>query len=100
MISDDVDLLPALLLPLAGPEQFDEEDMQKLHEDLQYLPDDKKREEDPDIRRILLEALMKVEDLLSNNSGEVMHMHHSFEIVPTYFVCLTCRPFINNYLIN
>lgn len=60
LLSEDVDLLPALLLPLAGPEQFDEDDMQKLPEDLQYLPDDKKREEDPDIRRILLEALMKV----------------------------------------
>ncbi|KAL5477998.1 hypothetical protein EMCRGX_G024871 [Ephydatia muelleri] len=60
LLSEDVDLLPALLLPLAGPEQFDEEDVQKLPEDLQYLPDDKKREEDPDIRKILLEALMKL----------------------------------------
>ena len=60
LLSEDVDLLPSLLLPLAGPEQFDEEEMQKLPEDLQYLPDDKKREEDPDIRKILLEALMKV----------------------------------------
>ena len=60
LLSEDVDLLPALLLPLAGPEQFDEEDVQKLPEDLQYLPDNKKREEDPDIRKILLEALMKV----------------------------------------
>lgn len=66
LLSEDVDLLPSLLLPLAGPEQFDEEEMQKLPEDLQYLPDDKKREEDPDIRKILLEALMK---LCSTKSG-------------------------------
>lgn len=55
-----MDILPSLLLPLAGPEQFEEEKMEKLPEDLQYLPDDKKREEDPDIRKMLIEALMKV----------------------------------------
>ena len=55
-----MDVLPALLLPLAGPEQFMEDEIEKLPEDLQYLPDDKQREPDPDIRRMLLEALMKV----------------------------------------
>ena len=55
-----MDLLPSLLLPLAGPEQFAEEDMERLPEDLQYLPDDKTREQDPDIRKMLLEALLKV----------------------------------------
>ena len=28
--------------------------------DLQYLPEDKKREDDPDIRKMLLEALLLV----------------------------------------
>lgn len=55
-----MDLLPSLLLPLAGPEQFAEEEMEKLPEDLQYLADDKARELDPDIRKMLLEALLKV----------------------------------------
>lgn len=52
--------MPSVLLPLAGPEQFEEDEMEKLPEDLQYLPDDKEREPDPDIRKMLLEALMKV----------------------------------------
>ncbi len=59
-MSEEVDILPALLLPLAGPEQFDEEDMDQLPMDLQYLPEDKTREPDPDIRTMLLEALLKV----------------------------------------
>nr|CAI5858170.1 unnamed protein product [Callosobruchus analis] len=57
LLGEDVDILPRLLLPLAGNEEFDEEDNEKLPLELQYLPDDKKREEDPDIRCILLEAI-------------------------------------------
>jgi hypothetical protein len=48
------------LLPLAGPEELDDEDMEKLPEDLQYLPPDKEREDDPDIRIMLIETLMLV----------------------------------------
>ncbi len=59
-MSDAVDLLPKLLLPLAGPEEFDEEDNDKLPIDLQYLGEDKTREQDPDIRKMLLEALTQV----------------------------------------
>ena len=55
--------MPSLLLPLAGPEEFSEEETDKLPEDLQYLPTDKTREEDADIRKMLLEALMKVWDI-------------------------------------
>lgn len=54
LLSDDVDILPRLLLPLAGPEEFDDEDNEKLPADLQYLSEDKKREDDPDIRFVLL----------------------------------------------
>lgn len=50
LLSDEVDILPSLLLPLAGNEEFDDEDNDKLPCDLQYLPEDKQREEDPDIR--------------------------------------------------
>ena len=60
LLGDGVDILPSLLLPLAGPEEFSEEETAKLPEDLQYLPDDKTREEDPDVRKMLLEALTKV----------------------------------------
>ena len=60
LLGEDVDILPSLLLPLAGPEEFSEEETDKLPEDLQYLPTDKTREGDPDIRKMLLQALTKV----------------------------------------
>lgn len=60
LLSEEVDILPSLLLPLAGSEQFEEEEMEKLPEDLQYLSDNKERDPDPDIRKMLLEALMKL----------------------------------------
>lgn len=60
LLSDKVDLLPRLLLPLAGPEEFDDDDTERLPDDLQYLPPDKQREPDPDIRKMLMEAIFKV----------------------------------------
>lgn len=50
LLSEEVDILPCLLLPLAGNTEYDEEDNDKLPLELQYLPEDKKREDDPDIR--------------------------------------------------
>lgn len=64
LLSEAVDLLPKLLLPLAGPEEFDEEDNDKLPIDLQYLSEDKTRERDPDIRKMLLEALTQVSSFI------------------------------------
>ncbi|KAJ7338265.1 hypothetical protein JRQ81_011009 [Phrynocephalus forsythii] len=58
LLSEAVDLLPFLLLPLAGPEEFPEEEMERLPLDLQYLPPEKQREPDPDIRKMLLEATL------------------------------------------
>lgn len=55
-----MDILPFLLLPLAGPEDFSEEEMERLPVDLQYLPPDKQREPDADIRKMLVEAVMLV----------------------------------------
>ena len=60
LLSETVDILPHLLLPLAGPEELDEEEMEKLPPDLQYLGEEKERESDPVIRRMLLESLLQV----------------------------------------
>jgi len=40
--------------------------MDKLPDDLQYLPPDKEREEDPDIRIMLLETLILVYNFIRN----------------------------------
>uniref|UniRef100_A0A336LMG7 Protein HGH1 homolog n=1 Tax=Culicoides sonorensis TaxID=179676 RepID=A0A336LMG7_CULSO len=60
LLSPKVDILPYLLLPLAGPEEFDDEDNDKLPVECQYLGADKKREDDPDIRKMLLESLAQL----------------------------------------
>nr|CAG4648739.1 EOG090X08WK [Polyphemus pediculus] len=86
LLSEAVDLLPKLLLPLAGPEEFDEEDNDKLPIDLQYLGSDKTREEDPDIRKMLIEALTQLcstkfgrEYLRSKNTYVILRELHKWE---------------------
>lgn len=64
MFSPEIDILSRLLLPLAGPEELDADEMDKLPDDLQYLPPDKQREDDADIRTMLIEALMMVDIFL------------------------------------
>ncbi|XP_058899332.1 protein HGH1 homolog [Kogia breviceps] len=58
LLGPEVDILPFLLLPLAGPEDFSEEELERLPVDLQYLPQDKQRDPDADIRKMLIEAIM------------------------------------------
>ena len=60
MLNPEIDLLTRLLLPLAGPEELDTDEMDKLPEDLQYLPPTKQREEDADIRIMLMETIYMV----------------------------------------
>lgn len=68
LLSEEVDILPHLLLPLAGPEDLDEDDMEKLPPDVQYLPATHARESDPEIRKMLLEAFTK---LCSTRTGRL-----------------------------
>ncbi|XP_041812613.1 protein HGH1 homolog [Chelmon rostratus] len=86
LLSDAVDILPFLLLPLAGPEELTEEENDGLPVDLQYLPEDKKREEDPDIRKMLLETLLLLtatkagrQTLKDKNVYPIMREFHNWE---------------------
>lgn len=60
LLSEEIDILPKLLLPLADNTEFDEEDNDKLPLELQYLPELKQREDDPDLRCMLLEAITQL----------------------------------------
>lgn len=89
LLGDAVDILPFLLLPLAGPEELSEEENEGLPVDLQYLPDDKKREDDPDIRKMLLETLILLtatragRDIMkSKNVYPIMREFHNWEKDP------------------
>lgn len=56
--SPGVNILPYILLPLAGPEQFSEEESANMLPDLQLLPPDKARDDDPEILVTHLETLL------------------------------------------
>ncbi|XP_018541940.1 protein HGH1 homolog [Lates calcarifer] len=86
LLSEAVDILPFLLLPLAGPEELSDEENEGLPVDLQYLPEDKKREDDPDIRKMLLETLLLLtatkagrQTLKDKNVYPIMREFHRWE---------------------
>lgn len=54
----EANLLPYILLPIAGPEEFDEEESAAMLTDLQLLPPDKTREPDMEILVTHLETLL------------------------------------------
>ncbi|TPX33774.1 hypothetical protein SmJEL517_g03418 [Synchytrium microbalum] len=62
-------VLGAILLPLAGPEEYGEEDMDGMPAEIQFLEDTKKREADPKLRLILVEAILA---LCSIRGGRVL----------------------------
>ncbi|XP_066531249.1 protein HGH1 homolog isoform X2 [Hoplias malabaricus] len=89
LLSDSVDILPFLLLPLAGPEELSEEENEGLPVDLQYLPEDKTREEDPDIRKMLIETLLLLtatkrgrQIMKEKNVYPIMREFHKWEKEP------------------
>jgi hypothetical protein len=86
LLNPEIDVLSRLLLPLAGPEEFDTDEMDKLPEDLQYLPPDKKREEDADIRLMLMETIYLLcshkvcrDYIISKNAYVILRELHKWE---------------------
>ncbi|KAF1983610.1 DUF383-domain-containing protein [Aulographum hederae CBS 113979] len=55
---DTVNLLPYILLPIMGSEEYKEDEMDDMLEDLQLLPPDKERERDNEILKTHLESLL------------------------------------------
>ncbi|XP_006879482.1 PREDICTED: protein FAM203A [Elephantulus edwardii] len=99
LLGPKVDILPFLLLPLAGPEEFSEEEMERLPADLQYLSPDKQREPDADIRKMLLEAIMLLtatapgrQQVRDQGAYLILRELHSWEPEPA--VRVTCEKLI------
>lgn len=55
---EGIHILPYILLPLAGNEEFDDEESAAMLPDLQLLPPDKSRDTDPEILTVHLETLL------------------------------------------
>lgn len=58
LTDEKINILPYILLPIAGPEELDEDDMFNLPDELQLLPSDKKRDPVKAIICIHLESLL------------------------------------------
>lgn len=62
LLEDDsqggINLLPYILLPLMGPEEYADEDTEGMPDELQLLPPDKTREKEHDITKIHLDTLL------------------------------------------
>lgn len=54
---DGLNILPYLLLPIMGSEEYGEDEMMDMLPDLQLLPPDKKRDDDPTIIQTHVETL-------------------------------------------
>ena len=60
LLNEEDNILPYLLLPLAGPEEFTADENDELPLDLQYLPPDKEREKGKEVCKLLMESLLHV----------------------------------------
>lgn len=96
LLNSDLDLLTYLLNPLMGNEDYPDEEMDKLPIALQYLPKEKRRETDVDIRKMILETLNKLctrrqgrEILRENGVYYVLREYHKWEKDPR--VLLACE---------
>ncbi|KAI1739433.1 hypothetical protein F4680DRAFT_422774 [Xylaria scruposa] len=55
---DEIDILPYILLPITGNEEYDLEETMAMLPDLQLLPPDKQRDSDPNIIQTHVETLL------------------------------------------
>lgn len=67
---DHIDILPYILLPITGNEEYDIEETMDMLPDLQMLPPDKQRDSDPNIIQTHVETLL----LLSTTREARDHM--------------------------
>jgi hypothetical protein len=58
LLHEDVNLFVYVLLPLSGPEDYTDEEMEGMPAELQLLEPEKKRELDPQLRMMLVEILI------------------------------------------
>jgi hypothetical protein len=75
-------LLPYILLPLMGPEEYSDEDTEGMLDELQLLEPDKERETDKEIMKVHLETL-----LLLSTTQESRAMLRQVKIYPIIREC-------------
>lgn len=96
LLSNELDLLTYLLPPIMGNEEYVDDEMDKLPIALQYLPKEKQRDPDIDIRKMVIETLNKLcakkhgrEVLRENGVYYVLREYHKWEKDPA--LLLACE---------
>ncbi|GAP86922.1 putative hgh1 protein [Rosellinia necatrix] len=56
--ADEIDILPYVLLPITGNEEYDLDEAMAMLPDLQFLPPDKRRDPDPNVVQTHVETLL------------------------------------------
>lgn len=86
ILNPELDLLTFLLTPIIGNEDYPDEEMDQLPIALQYLPQEKQRDRDVDVRKMVLETLNKLcikkfgrEVLRNNGVYYIMREYHKWE---------------------
>uniref|UniRef100_A0A1E1X597 Protein HGH1 homolog n=1 Tax=Amblyomma aureolatum TaxID=187763 RepID=A0A1E1X597_9ACAR len=92
LLSPDVDILPRLLYPLVGPEELDDDEMEKLPLELQYLGSDKQREGNPEIRQMLIEAITQL--CATKNCREQIKNSGAYYVLRELHKVESCRPVV------
>lgn len=89
-------ILSYLLYPLAGPEEFDDDEVDKLPIELQYLGCEKERESDSYVRKLLLHSLLMLCDtkhgrtiLRDQQTYLILREYHKWETEPS--LILACE---------
>ncbi|KAF2431225.1 DUF383-domain-containing protein [Tothia fuscella] len=77
--SDSINLLPYILLPLMGSEEYTDEDTEGMLDDLQLLPPDKEREKDLEILKTHLETLLLL--TTTRNGRDVLRQIKLYPII-------------------
>jgi hypothetical protein len=77
LAEDEINILPYILLPIMGSEDYDEDDMMAMLPDLQLLPPDKQRDPDPKIVQTHVETL-----LLLTSSREGRELMREIKVYP------------------
>jgi len=75
-------ILPFILLPLMGSEEYPDDETESMPEELQLLPPDKKREEDTEILKTHLDSL-----LLLSTTREGRDVMRSAQVYPIVREC-------------
>lgn len=77
LAEDEINILPYILLPIMGSEDYDDDDMMAMLPDLQLLPPDKQRDPDPKIVQSHVETL-----LLLTSSREGRDLMREVKVYP------------------